>query len=171
MHFGQVERFIKVKNQCPPRCDSSYNKCMFYAIINVMNIYDMADVTRTTSHMHMVPLQSPTGELAVVPLQDICDVCVFASAHEDLHFVSVLPNRIEKEWSQASHLGVFRKTFYEGVLLLMFWCYIIYKDSAEKLLYILIAFIGICNCFKTIRPSVLFKKNVFDFMKMWDLHE
>lgn len=98
MHFGQVERFIKVKNQCPPRCDSSYNKCMFYAIINVMNIVaDMADVTRTTSHMHMVPLQSPTGELAVVPLQDICDVCVFASAHEDLHFVSVLPNRIEKE--------------------------------------------------------------------------
>lgn len=98
MHFGQVEHFIKVKTQCPPHCASSYNKILFYAIINVMNIVaDVADMTESTSHMHMVPLQSPTGQLAVVPLQDICDVCIYAIVHEDLHFVSVLPNRIEKE--------------------------------------------------------------------------
>lgn len=98
MHFGQVEHFLKVKTQCPPHCASSYNKTVFYAIINVMNIVaGVADMTRSTSHMHMVPLQSPTGQLAVVPLQDICDVCICASVHEDLHFVSVLPNRIEKE--------------------------------------------------------------------------
>lgn len=46
--------------------------------------------------MHMVPLQSPTGKIAVVPLQDKCDDCVSASAHEDLHLVSVLPSRIKK---------------------------------------------------------------------------
>lgn len=98
MHFGQVEHFIKVKTHCPPHCASSYNKILFYAIINVMNIVaDVANMTKSTSHMHMVPLQSPTGQLAVVPVQDICDVCIYASVHEDLHFVSVLPNRIEKE--------------------------------------------------------------------------
>lgn len=53
-------------------------------------------LTRSTSHMHMVPLQSPTGKIAVVPLQDKCDVCVSASVHEDLHLVSVLPSRIKK---------------------------------------------------------------------------
>lgn len=46
--------------------------------------------------MHMVPLQSTTGKLAVVPLQDKCDVCVSANVHEDLHIVSVLPSRFKK---------------------------------------------------------------------------
>lgn len=81
-----------------------------------MNIVaDVADMTKSTSHMHMVPLQSPTGQLAVVPLQDICDVCIYASVHEDLNFVSVLLNRIEKEWRSASRLGKSCKTFHVGV--------------------------------------------------------
>lgn len=97
MHYGQVEHFIIVETQCPPRYAGSFSKYLLCAIVNVIIIVaGMADVTRSTSHMHMVPLQSPTGKLAVVPLQDKCDVCVSANVHEDLHIVSVLPSRIKK---------------------------------------------------------------------------
>lgn len=84
-----------------------------------MNI--VADVMR--SSMHMVPLQAPTGQLEVIPLQDISDFCICASVHfmrTKLHIISVLPNRIEKEWSLAavaSHLGKSCKKFQLEVLL------------------------------------------------------
>lgn len=96
-HYGQVEHFIIVETQCPPRYAGSFSKYLLCAIVNVIIIVaGTADVTRSTSHMHMVPLQSPTGKLAVVPLQDKCDVCVSANVHEDLYIVSVLPSRIKK---------------------------------------------------------------------------
>lgn len=67
MHVGQGEPFIIVDTQCPPRCAGSYSKCFLCAIINVMNIVaGIAYVTRSIAHMHMVPLQSPTGKLAVI---------------------------------------------------------------------------------------------------------
>lgn len=97
MHYGQVEHFIIVETQCPPRYAGSFRKYVLCPIVNVIIIVaGMADVTRSTSHMHMVPLQSPTGNLAVVLLQDKYDVCVSANVHEDLHIVSVLPSRIKK---------------------------------------------------------------------------
>lgn len=68
MHYGQVEHFIIVETQCPPRYAGSFSKYLLCAIVNVIIIVaGMADVTRSTSHMHMVPLQSPTRKLAVVP--------------------------------------------------------------------------------------------------------
>lgn len=42
---------------------------LFFANVNVMNI--VADVMRST--MHMVLLQASTGQLEVIPLQDISD--------------------------------------------------------------------------------------------------
>lgn len=82
MHYGQVEHFIIVETQCPPRYAGSFSKYLLCAIVNVIIIVaGMADVTRSTSHMHMVPLQSPTGKLAVVPWQDKCDVCVSANVY------------------------------------------------------------------------------------------
>lgn len=50
---------------------------LFFANVNVMNI--VADVMRST--MHMVPLQAPTGQLEVIPLQEISDFCICASVH------------------------------------------------------------------------------------------
>lgn len=105
MHYGQVEHFIIVETQCPPRYAGSFSKYLLCAIVNVIIIVaGMADVTRSTSHMHMVPLQSPTGKLAVVPWQDKCDVCVSANAKQN-------------QKSRASRFGVSCKTTHVEVLL------------------------------------------------------
>lgn len=118
MHYGQVEHFIIVETQCPPRYAGSFSKYLLCAIVNVIIIVaGMADVTRSTSHMHMVPLQSTTGKLAVVPLQDKCDVCVSANVHEDLHHICAAKQNLK---SRASRFGVSCKTTHVEVLLLMF---------------------------------------------------
>lgn len=134
MHYGQVEHFIIVETQCPPRYAGSFSKYLLFAIVNVIIIVaGMADVTRSTSHMHMVPLQSPTGKLAVVPWQDKCDVCVSANVHEDLHIVSVLPSRIKKvgHHALACHARQPMWKFY-------FWCFklfIYYRNKCRPSSY------------------------------------
>lgn len=113
-----MEHFIIVETQCPPRYAGSFSKYLLCAIVNVIIIVaGTADVTRSTSHMHMVPLQSPTGKLAVVPLQDKCDVCVSANVHEDLHHICAAKQNLK---SRASRFGVSCKTTHVEVLLLMF---------------------------------------------------
>lgn len=72
---------------------------VFMALMKKMDRADgiIMEQQRCSDAHHMVPVRSPNGPLQAVLVQDISDVCVYVNIEDNLSFVSVVPNRIEKE--------------------------------------------------------------------------
>lgn len=97
--YGRVKCFAKLKKLCSPKCDENCCSPLFAALVNVMDNSDavIEDVPRSSSERHMVALKPNPGQLIAINVMNISDVCVCAKANDNLCFVSVIPNKVEKE--------------------------------------------------------------------------
>lgn len=99
--YGRVKCFAKLKKLCSPKCDENCCSPLFAALVNVMDNSDAmiedAHVPRSSSNIHMVALKPNLGQLIAINVLDISDVCVYAKANDNLCFVSVIPNKVERE--------------------------------------------------------------------------
>ena len=88
--FGRVNCFVKVNTLRGPS---------FYALVKVMEKSNEGSdvIPRSTSDRHMVALRPSCGQLIAINVEDITDVCVCVAASDKLCFVSVIPNKVEKE--------------------------------------------------------------------------
>lgn len=97
--YGSVKCFAKLKKLCSPKCNENCCSPLFAALVNVMDNSDavIEDVPRSSSERRMVALKPNPGQLIAINVMNISDVCVCAKANDNLCFVSVIPNKVEKE--------------------------------------------------------------------------
>lgn len=97
--YGRVKCFAKLQKLCCPKCDENCCRPSFAALVNVMEDSDeeMDHVPRSSFQRHMVALKPNPGQLIAIDVMNISDVCVCAKASDNLCFVSVIPNKVEKE--------------------------------------------------------------------------
>ncbi|XP_061190344.1 uncharacterized protein LOC133198236 [Saccostrea echinata] len=97
--FGRVHCFVKLTTLCSSDCNEKCCGPSFYALVRVMErSAEVQDhVPRSTFHRHMVTLKPSSGQLTAINVKDITDVCVCVTVSDRLCFVSVIPNKVEKE--------------------------------------------------------------------------
>jgi hypothetical protein len=98
-NYGRVQCFVKLKKLCCSNCNENCCSPTFCALMHVMEDSDevIDDVPRSSSNRHMVALKPNPGQLIAIDVMNISDVCVCASTSDKLCFVSVIPNKVEKE--------------------------------------------------------------------------
>lgn len=99
--YGRVKCFVKFKKLCSLKCDENCCSSLFVVLVNVMDNFDVmiedVYVLRSSFNIYMVVFKLNFGQLIVINVLDIFDVCVYVKVNDNLCFVLVILNKVERE--------------------------------------------------------------------------